>query len=92
MEHSALKIPRGFILKTIVLNAVGVCLLLTEALAQAPEEIKVKDYRPKSIYKIPVSKIVKAKYPAIDIHSHPYATTSQEMTEWVRNMDEAGIQ
>ena len=92
MEHSAFKIPTGFILKNILLNAVGIGLLLTNVFAQAPEALKLKDYRPKSIYKIPVSKVVKAKYPAIDIHSHPYARTSAELDQWIKNMDEAGIQ
>jgi hypothetical protein len=41
----------------------------------SPETILLKDYRPKSIYKISVTKIDKAKYPIIDMHSHPYAKT-----------------
>lgn len=58
----------------------------------SPVEIRLKDYRPESIYKIPVSKIQKAKYPAIDIHSHPYATTEAQLSQWVKNMDQAGIE
>ena len=49
-------------------------------------------YRPKSIYKIPVTEIDKAKYPIIDMHSHPYAKTAQQIEEWIRNMDEVGVQ
>ena len=41
----------------------------------SPERILLKDYRPKSIYKIPVTEVAKAKYPIIDMHSHPYAKT-----------------
>ena len=52
----------------------------------------LKDYRPKSIYKIPVTEIAKAKFPVIDMHSHPYAKTAAEIDEWVRNMDEVGIE
>ncbi len=58
----------------------------------SPNDIRLKDYRPQSIYKIPVSKIQKAKYPAIDIHAHPYATTEAELAQWVKNMDLAGIE
>lgn len=58
----------------------------------SPVEIRLKDYRPESIYKVPVSKIQKAKYPAIDIHSHPYATTEAQLVQWVKNMDKAGIE
>jgi predicted TIM-barrel fold metal-dependent hydrolase len=59
---------------------------------RSPETILFKDYRPKSIYKIPVTEIAKAKYPIIDMHSHPYAKTPQQIEEWIKNMDEVGVQ
>jgi hypothetical protein len=52
----------------------------------------LKDYRPVSIYKIPVTQVAKAKFPIIDMHSHPYAKTAAEIDEWVRNMDEVGVE
>ena len=58
----------------------------------SPDTILLKDYRPESIYKIPVTEIAKAKFPIIDMHSHPYAKTTREIEEWVRNMDEVGIE
>jgi hypothetical protein len=58
----------------------------------SPLTILLKDYRPISIYKIPTTKIEKAKFPIIDMHSHPYAKTSQEIDQWVKNMDGAGIE
>lgn len=58
----------------------------------SPGEIKLENYRPQSIYKVPVSKIRKAKYPAIDIHSHPYAHSDAELDSWVKIMDAAGIE
>jgi predicted TIM-barrel fold metal-dependent hydrolase len=58
----------------------------------SPETILLKDYRPKSIYKIPVTEIAKAKFPIIDMHSHPYAKTAPQIEEWIRNMDEVGVQ
>jgi predicted TIM-barrel fold metal-dependent hydrolase len=60
--------------------------------AASPETLLLKDYRPISIYKIPVTEIAKAKFPVIDMHSHPYAKTAAEIDEWVRNMDEVGIE
>ena len=60
--------------------------------AASPETLLLKDYRPQSIYKIPVTEIAKAKFPIIDMHSHPYAKTAAEIDEWVRNMDEVGIE
>ena len=58
----------------------------------SPETLLLKDYRPKSIYKIPVTEIAKAKFPVIDMHSHPYAKTAAEIDDWIRNMDEVGIE
>jgi len=60
--------------------------------AASPNTILLKDYRPVSIYKIPVTQVVKAKFPIIDMHSHPYAKTAAEIDEWVRNMDEVGVE
>ena len=53
----------------------------------SPNSILLKDFRPRSIYKVPVSQIEKAKYPIIDMHSHPYAKTPAEITTWLKNMD-----
>src|SRR6202162_6149675 len=53
----------------------------------SPETILLKDYRPQSIYKIPVTEIARAKFPVIDMHSHPYAKTEREIEQWVKNMD-----
>jgi predicted TIM-barrel fold metal-dependent hydrolase len=60
--------------------------------AQDTNELYLKDYRPKSVYNIPKTKIEKAKYPVIDIHSHAYATNEDEIKEWVANMDHFGIE
>ena len=58
----------------------------------SPKTILLKDYRPKSLYKIPVNQVPKAKYPIIDMHSHAYAKTPEEIAEWVKNMDEVGVE
>lgn len=59
--------------------------------AQEINDIKLKDYRPVSIYKIPVTNITKSKYPIIDFHSHDYPETSAELDAWVKTMDEVGV-
>ncbi|MCC6290410.1 MAG: amidohydrolase family protein [Chitinophagaceae bacterium] len=61
-------------------------------LAQNPETILLKNYRPKSIYKIPVTKITKAKYPVIDMHAHPYDGTLADIDRWIAIMDQFGIE
>jgi uncharacterized protein len=39
-----------------------------------------------------VTEVAKAKYPIIDMHSHPYAKTPAEIDAWIRNMDEVGVE
>ena len=60
---------------------------------QAPaEQLLLKDYRPRSIYHLPETAVPKARFPVIDMHSHPYAKTPEQVAQWVRTMDEAGVQ
>jgi len=59
---------------------------------QTPDELLLRNYRPVSIYKIPVTKIEKAKFPVIDMHSHSwFAKTEKEVKEWLALMDRFGI-
>jgi predicted TIM-barrel fold metal-dependent hydrolase len=58
----------------------------------SPDKLLLKDYRPRSIYKIPETRITRAKYPVIDCHTHPYARTVADVDEWVRNMDAVGLE
>lgn len=55
------------------------------------ERILLKDWQPESIYKVPITKINKAKYPVIDMHAHHYTLTSKEVAERVKVMDEVGV-
>ena len=57
-----------------------------------PNTILLKDYRPHSIYKVPVTHIDKAKFPIIDMHSHPEPKTDAEINTWLKNMDEVGVE
>ncbi len=60
--------------------------------AQDPTQLKLKDFKPQSIFRIPQTNVKKAKFPAIDIHSHVFAKTDEELSKWVKTMDEAGIE
>jgi predicted TIM-barrel fold metal-dependent hydrolase len=60
--------------------------------AQDVTQLKLKDFRPKSIYRVPVTMVKKAKYPAIDMHSHVFAKTDEELARWMKTMDGAGIE
>lgn len=60
--------------------------------AQTPDQLLLKNYRPKSIYKIPVTRVDKAKFPVIDMHAHSwYAKNVKDVEEWLRLMDKFGI-
>ena len=59
---------------------------------QTVEQIKLKDYRPNSIYRIPRTTVSKARFPVIDMHTHPYAKTDEELATWVKTMDLVGVE
>lgn len=61
------------------------------AAIDAANEIKLKDFRPVSIYKVPQTMVPKARYPVVDFHAHDYAKTAEEVDEWVAKMDAANI-
>lgn len=52
----------------------------------------LKDYRPKSLHKVQCTNIEKAKFSAIDIHTHAYAKSKKELDIWVGIMNEVGIE
>ncbi len=77
---------------TVVWLAVAIVLFQHRVQAQTnPEELLLKNYRPASIYKVPETTVEKARYPVIDMHAHPYPKTQEEVAEWVKTMDEVGI-
>ncbi len=69
----------------------GLCFA-SGLVAQTPDEILLKDYHPKSIFKIPETRVEKARYPAIDMHSHDYGRTDAEIDRWVATMDAVGLE
>ena len=57
-----------------------------------PETLLLKNFRPESIYQIPVTKVEKAMYPVIDMHSHAYARSGEDIDTWISTMDAKGIE
>jgi predicted TIM-barrel fold metal-dependent hydrolase len=55
------------------------------------EDIKLKDFRPVSIYNTPKANIQKASFPVYDMHTHDYAKTDAEVDDWVKLMDQMGV-
>jgi uncharacterized protein len=63
-----------------------------QSFGQGIVDLKLKDFRPVSIYHIPITKVQKAKYPVTDFHSHDYPKNDAQVDEWVKTMDTAGIE
>lgn len=56
------------------------------------EELKLADFDPVSLYNVPQTKIEKAQFPVIDLHSHPYAETKEVLDQWVKTLDVVGME
>ena len=56
------------------------------------DSILLNDYLPDSSMIGPVTKVAKARFKAIDVHSPIYARTPEETAAWVRTLDEVGIE
>ncbi len=56
------------------------------------DEVLLKDYAPESSLVVTETTVPKAKWPVIDVHTHVYAKTPEEVAEWVKTMDEVGIE
>lgn len=72
----------------IALVAYTVC---SPAFSQDVENLKLRNFRPVSIYKVPQTKVERAKFPIIDFHSHDYPKTDAEVDAWVKKMDQLNI-
>ena len=64
----------------------------SEGIPGGPESLLLNDFRPESIFNVPVTRVEEARYPAIDMHAHTYARSEAEMDQWVQTMDEKGIE
>lgn len=72
-----------------------ICISLLSVIAfgqSFTDTLKLKNYQPKSIFNTQVTTPTKAKYIAIDSHSHDYAKTDADIREWVKKMDACGIE
>ena len=71
--------------------SVAVLVSLSGLSQQNANDLKLKDYRPVSIYKTPTANIKKARYPAYDMHTHDYVKDKAGVDQWVKTMDETNI-
>ena len=55
-------------------------------------QVLLKDYVPSSNLVVPEHHPPKAKFPVVDVHAHPRAQASRDVAEWVKVMDQVGVQ
>ncbi len=55
------------------------------------ENLKLKDFRPVSLFNTPKAAISKARYPVIDMHTHAWQKDT-DIGEWVKRMDDSNVQ
>jgi uncharacterized protein len=77
--------------RSVYAAIICLCIVFTSS-GQNVDNLKLKDYRPVSIYKVPVRGVVKAKYMAIDMHTHVYGRNDQAIAQWIKAMDACGIE
>lgn len=71
------------------ISSVGCCSPKTK---NNLECLLLQDYRPVSIYNIPKNKPTTAKFPVIDMHSHPYPSSDEEIAQWVKTKDQFKVE
>jgi len=76
------------LIKVILAIVTVNCFLFSQT---NPGDLLIRNYRPKNIYNVPVTIVKRAKYPVIDMHSHPYVKSEKELAQWVKDLDMCGI-
>lgn len=59
------------------------------------DAVLLKDYRPESSLVVPETRVGEARFPVIDVHTHTFMSnirTPADVDDWVRTMDEVGIE
>ena len=58
------------------------------------DSVLLKDYAPSSSLVVPETRVDKARFPVVDVHTHTGQSsirTAEDVAEWVRTMDAVGI-
>ena len=75
----------------VALALVGCGNTATEQPKTIADTLLLSDFRPVNVNNIPQTFVEKAKYPIIDMHSHDYVASAEEVDQWVKNMDAVGV-
>jgi len=60
--------------------------------SRQPKTLTIEEYEPKSTLVVPEHKLDRAKFPFIDIHSHHWNPTAEEVDRLVKEMDTINLQ
>ena len=60
--------------------------------ASPADKVLVRDFFPTAVNNIPATRVEKAKFSIIDMHSHDYAESAEDIDQWVKTMDEVGVE
>ena len=60
--------------------------------ASPADKVLLKDFNPVVVNNIPTTFVERAKFPIIDMHSHDYVESAEDIAEWVKVMDAVGVQ
>lgn len=83
----AVGIALGFIFLVLPLRTTA-----QDALEADPNKILLKDFNPISLHKVPITKVARAKFSVINVHSHPFAKSPEDVAKWINVMDVVGIE
>lgn len=68
-------------------HLLGICLLCSSISLLSAQDLTFEEYNPISTLVVPGERLVKAKYPFIDIHGHQYRMSNQDLSPVVAAMD-----
>lgn len=69
------------------------CYMLpgTQMLAQQADTLLLKNFRPVSIYRLPITQPQRARFPVVDFHTHDYPKDQAAIARWIQTMDAANV-
>ena len=76
----------------LVLTACNAPKASDEAAVSPADKVLVRDYFPTVVNNLPVTEVKRAKFPIIDMHSHDYVESADQIAQWVKTMDAVGVQ
>ena len=80
----------------LILISAGFCLLAqrrgNEDAVKTMGDIPIRDWKPDSSLIVEEHHPPKARFAAIDAHSHVYMRTPEDVAKWVRIMDDTGVE